>query len=191
MSDKFARSMTVFFKFIADTFFRNRYAHRAIVLETVAAVPGMVAGMWIHFESLRTLNRGCGTRIHEMLEEAENERKHLIFFLHVAKPNWLERIIIVVAQVIFTIFYTVMYAFFPGTAHRMVAYFEEEAVNSYSEYLKKIETYQIVDSPAPMLAVEYYGLEEYATLADMIRCIRRDEQRHSENNHRFADELLK
>ena len=45
MRDWFAMSMTKFFRFFADTFFAKRYGHRAVVLETVAGVPGMVAGM--------------------------------------------------------------------------------------------------------------------------------------------------
>ena len=45
LSDKIALSFTKFLRFLADTFFKKRYCHRAVVLETVAAVPGMVAGM--------------------------------------------------------------------------------------------------------------------------------------------------
>ena len=36
--------MTRFFRFIADTFFVDRYGHRAVVLETVAGVPALVVG---------------------------------------------------------------------------------------------------------------------------------------------------
>ena len=38
VSDAFAYSMTKFFRFIADSFFLQRYGHRAVVLETVAGV---------------------------------------------------------------------------------------------------------------------------------------------------------
>ena len=48
LSDLFALSMTKFFRLIADTFFAKRYGHRAVVLETIAGVPGMVAGMLMH-----------------------------------------------------------------------------------------------------------------------------------------------
>ena len=41
-SDRFALGFTKLLRFAADTFFAKRYGHRAIVLETVAAVPGMV-----------------------------------------------------------------------------------------------------------------------------------------------------
>ena len=60
MRDKFAMGMTKFFRFIADTFFAKRYGHRAVVLETIAGVPGMVAGMWIHLKSLRQMKTGYG-----------------------------------------------------------------------------------------------------------------------------------
>ena len=81
MRDVFAKSMTEFFRFTADTFFAKRYGHRAVVLETIAGVPGMVAGVWIHFKSLRNMRTGLGEYIKEMLSEAENERMHLMFFI--------------------------------------------------------------------------------------------------------------
>ena len=153
MRDRFARSMTVFFRFFADTFFKKRYGHRALVLETVAGVPGMVAGMLIHLRSLRKLERGNGTMIHELLAEAENERKHLMFFMELVQPNWLERAIIIVAQFIFWHYYLVLYILAPSTAHKMVAYFEEEAVRSYTEYLELIRAGEIEDVQAPQIAI--------------------------------------
>ena len=81
VSDWFAMSMTKFFRFVADTFFAKRYGHRAVVLETVAGVPGMVAGMWMHLTSLRQRKTGYVPMIRELLAEAENERMHLMFFI--------------------------------------------------------------------------------------------------------------
>ena len=104
IKDKFAKSMTMFFRFIADTFFAKRYGHRAVVLETVAAVPGMVAGVWLHMKSLRKMKTGLGPKIREMMEEAENERMHLMTFIKIAQPTLIERIIILLAQFIFIIF---------------------------------------------------------------------------------------
>jgi ubiquinol oxidase len=187
MSDFFAKSMTKFFRFTADTFFRERYGHRAVVLETVAAVPGMIAGMLTHFASLRTLRKGYGTKIHQMLEEAENERKHLIFVLHITKPTKVERAIIVVAQVLFSMFYFSLYMISPKTAHRMIGYFEEEAVRSYTDYIQEVDLGNIKDVPAPRAAIEYYKLRETATLRDMLWYIREDERNHGVLNHRYAD----
>ena len=125
MKDTFAKSMTKFFRFFADTFFAKRYGHRAVVLETIAGVPGMVAGMWIHLKSLRKMQTGYGPMIRELLAEAENERMHLMFFIEIAKPNIFERWLILLAQAIFWNYYFILYVFFPKTAHRMVHYFEK------------------------------------------------------------------
>ena len=190
LSDLFAKSQTMFFRFFADTFFRNRYGHRALVLETVAGVPGMVGGMLTHLKSLRRLQRGNGQKIHELLAEAENERKHLMFFMEVVHPSYLERIIIVIAQLIFWHYYLVLYLLFPRTAHRMVGYFEEEAVNSYTSYLIEIEEGRIEDVPAPQIAIEYYDLLPEATLSDMIKYVRRDEMHHAKVNHAYGDGRL-
>ena len=92
--------MTKFFRFFADTFFAKRYGHRAVVLETIAGVPGMVAGMLIHLKSLRQHKRGYGPQIRELLAEAENERMHLMFFIEIAKPNWFEKLLILTAQTV-------------------------------------------------------------------------------------------
>ena len=187
MRDKTAKSMTKFFRFIADTFFAKRYGHRAVVLETVAGVPGMVAGMLLHFKSLRKMKTGYGADIRELLAEAENERMHLMFFIEIAKPNWVERWLVLIAQFTFSIFYLVMYLVDNRTAHRMVAYFEEEAVLSYTEYLELVESGAMENLPAPQLAIGYYGMNANAKLTDLIKHVRADEQHHSEVNHRYAD----
>ena len=186
MSDWFARGMTQFFRFFADAFFAKRYGHRAVVLETVAGVPGMVAGMWVHLKSLRQAKTGYGPLIRELLAEAENERMHLMFFIDIAQPNWLERALILIAQLVFMAYYLVLYIVSPKTAHKMIHYFEEEAVRSYTSYLEQIETGEIADVPAPRLAIDYYDLSADAKLSDMIRCVRADEQGHADANLTFA-----
>ena len=80
-SDKFAKKVTRLLRWCADTFFAKRYGHRAIVLETVAAVSGMVSGVFMHFKSLRSMQMGYGPKLREMLAEAENERMHLMTFI--------------------------------------------------------------------------------------------------------------
>ena len=168
-------------------FFRKRYGHRAIVLETVAGVPGMVAGMLTHLSSLRGLKKGQGSKIHEMLAEAENERKHLMFFIEVVQPTKLERGLIVAAQFVFWHYYLIFYIIAPKTAHLMIHYFEEEAVRSYTEYLKLIEEGKIENVPAPQIAIEYYNLLPDARLSEMIRYIRRDEQHHADLNLTYSE----
>ena len=88
-------------------FFRKRYGHRAIVLETAAGVPGMAAGMLTHLSSLRGLKKGKA-KIHEMLAEAENERKHLMFFIEIVNlQSWSG--VSSYAQLIFWHYYLVLY----------------------------------------------------------------------------------
>ena len=185
-SDFFALSMTKFFRLIADTFFAKRYGHRAVVLETVAAVPGMVAGMLVHLKSLRKIEDDKGW-IKILLDEAENERMHLMTFIHVAKPTAIERFIIMMAQFIFIITYGIIYLASQRTAHRIVGYFEEEAVISYTEYLNELESGAIPDQPAPEIAINYWNLPLHSTLKDVVRVIRDDEAGHRDVNHSFAD----
>ena len=187
MRDTFAKSMTKFFRFIADTFFAKRYGHRAIVLETIAGVPGMVAGMWLHLKSLRKMKTGYGPDIREMLAEAENERMHLMFFIEIAQPNIFERLLVLLAQFIFMIFYAILYAIDFKTAHRMIGYFEEEAVKSYTEYLGMVKNGEVENVPAPELAIKYYKMKKTAKLSDLIIKVRADEMHHSEVNHKYAD----
>ena len=182
-----AMSMTKFFRFVADTFFAKRYGHRAVVLETVAGVPGIVAGVWLHLKSLRKMKTGYGPDIREMLAEAENERMHLMFFIEIAKPNFLERLLVLIAQIIFMIFYFVIYVISYRLAHKMIAYFEEEAVKSYTDYLGLVESGEVENVPAPRLAIQYYEMGSNAKLSDLIRHVRADEQHHSEVNHKYAN----
>jgi len=186
ISDWFAMSMTKFFRFVADTFFAKRYGHRAVVLETVAGVPGMVAGMWIHLRSLRRMETGYGPKIRELLAEAENERMHLMFFVEITQPNLLERWLVLFAQAVFWIFYFILYVFFPRTAHRMIHYFEEEAVKSYTEYLKMVESGEVENIPAPQLAIDYYGMKKSAKLSDLIKKVRADEAHHADINYKYS-----
>ena len=186
LSDKVALLFTKFLRLLADTFFKKRYGHRAVVLETIAAVPGMVAGMLVHLKSLRKIEDDRGW-IKILLDEAENERMHLMTFIHIAKPTAIERFIIMIAQFIFIITYGIIYLISQRTAHRIVGYFEEEAVVSYTEYLNELESGAIPDQPAPEIAINYWNLPLHATLKDVVRVIRDDEAGHRDVNHSFAD----
>ena len=185
-SDYFAYSFTKSMRWFADTFFRKRYGHRAVVLETVAAVPGMVGGMWTHLRSLRKLRPGYGPLIRTLLAEAENERMHLMTFIEIAKPNWLERLLILFAQVIFWHVYFIVFLISPSTAHRIVGYFEEEAVYSYTEYLNELDEGRIENVPAPRIAITYWNLADDARLRDVILAVRDDEAGHRDVNHYIA-----
>ncbi len=188
LSDRIALGFTKVLRWGADTFFAKRYGHRAIVLETVAAVPGMVGGMVTHLTSLRRMKDDDGW-IRTLLEEAENERMHLMTFIEIAKPTWFERAAILVAQWIFFVSFFLLYLISARTAHRVVGYFEEEAVISYTMYLQEIDEGRSPNVPAPAIAKHYWKLPENATLRDVIMVVRADEAHHRDINHGFASQL--
>lgn len=89
--------------------------------------PSQAGAMVRHFTSLRSMRRDNGW-IHTLLEEAENERMHLLTFLHLKKPGPLMRAAVLVTQGVFFNSYLVLYMLSPRLCHRAVGYLEEEAV---------------------------------------------------------------
>jgi len=189
LSDKFALGMCKFLRWIADSFFQKRYGHRAVILETIAAVPGMVGGMMIHLKCLRKQCHDYGW-IKTLLDEAENERMHLMTFIEIAKPNWFERMLIVIIQGIFFNAFFILYLISSKTAHRLVGYFEEEAIISYTKYLEDIDNGTIENIKAPQIAIDYWNLPYNATLRDVVFAVRDDEAEHRDVNHNFANSLI-
>jgi len=188
LSDRFALGVTKVLRWGADTFFAKRYGHRAIVLETVAAVPGMVGATLTHLRCLRRMEDDRGW-IRTLMDEAENERMHLMTFIAVAKPTLFERLVVLFAQWVFYLFFFALYLISARTAHRLVGYFEEEAVISYTHYLKEIDEGRSPNVPAPDVARKYWCLPQDATLRDVVLVVRADEAHHRDVNHGMANDL--
>ena len=187
-SDRFALTTTRLMRSLADLFFAQRYGHRAVVLETVAAVPGMVGATATHLQSLRRMVDDDGW-IRTLMDEAENERMHLMSFVQIAKPTALERWLILLAQWVFYVGFFVLYLISRRTAHRLVGYLEEEAVRSYTLYLAEIDSGRAANVAAPELALRYWKLPADATLRDLVLVVRADEAHHRDVNHGFASQL--
>jgi Alternative oxidase. len=188
VSDRVAYGFVKALRFFADTFFAKRYGHRAVVLETVAAVPGMVGATLNHLKCLRRMEDDRGW-IKTLMDEAENERMHLMTFIEVCKPTLFERFIVVAVQWVFYLFFFALYLVSPKTAHRVVGYFEEEAVISYTHYLAEIDEGRSENVPAPAIALAYWNLPVGARLRDVVEVVRADEAHHRDVNHGFANEL--
>ena len=77
------------------------------------------------------------------------------------------------------------------TAHRLVGYFEEEAVYSYTEYLQGIQEGKYENIPAPQIAIDYWQLKKDARLSDVVLAVREDEMNHRDVNHYFSNQLNK
>ncbi|KAL6964279.1 ubiquinol oxidase (non-electrogenic) [Sarracenia purpurea var. burkii] len=187
--DKVAYRTVKVLRIPTDIFFQRRYGCRAMMLETVAAVPGMVGGMLLHLRSLRKFQQSGGW-IKALLEEAENERMHLMTMVELVQPKWYERLLVLTVQGVFFNAFFVLYLLSPKLAHRIVGYLEEEAIHSYTEYLKDIDDGKIENVPAPAIAIDYWRLPKDGTLKDVITVIRADEAHHRDVNH-FASVLPK
>ena len=160
---------------------------RIVFLETIAGVPGMVAGMLRHTRSLRLMRRDHGW-IHTLLEEAENERMHLLSFLEMRKPGLPMRAFVFVSQGIFFNVFLLMYLVSPRFCHRLVGYIEEEAVRTYTHIIEEIDAGNVfVGKKAPAIAVSYWRLPQDASMRDMMVMVRADEAGHKLVNHTFAD----
>ncbi|KAL3500123.1 hypothetical protein ACH5RR_039216 [Cinchona calisaya] len=170
-----------------DIFFQRRYGCRAMMLETVAAVPGMVGGLLLHCKSLRRFEHSGGW-IKALLEEAENERMHLMTFMEVSQPKWYERALVFAVQGVFFNAYFLAYLLSPKLAHRIVGYLEEEAIHSYTEFLKELDKGTIENVPAPAIAIDYWRLPPNSTLRDVVMVVRADEAHHRDVNH-FASDI--
>jgi hypothetical protein len=166
-----------------------KYLRRCIFLETIAGVPGMVGGMARHMRALRGL-RNDGGWIHHLLEEAENERMHLLYFLKLRNPGILMRINIILGQFFFILYYSLLYALSASTAHRFVGYLEEEAVKTYTNFINDIDNGKLPyleDKLADDVTIRYWGLPKEAKVRDVLLAIRADEVSHREFNHHFAE----
>lgn len=164
------------------------WLNRIIFLETIAGVPGMVAATCRHLQSLRLMKRDKGW-IHTLLEDAENERMHLLTFMHLAKPGIIARTFALLAQGVFYNFFFIFYLFSPRIAHRFVGVLEEEAVLTYSCILEDMNEGRLPEwenVPAPEIAKQYWQLGDEALLVDVIRAVRADEATHRCINHTLA-----
>jgi hypothetical protein len=165
------------------------YIQRIMFLETLAGVPGMVGGVLRHLQSLRRMKHDGGW-IHTLMEEAENERMHLLTFLKISEASFWVRFCVTISQIIFWNYFFIMYLISPKVAHRFVGYLEEEAVKTYTHCIKDIDNGRIEEwktQKPPQMAINYWELGPDATMRELILSIRADEMEHRDSNHILAD----
>jgi len=165
--------------------------YRLIILESVAGVPGMLGGMFRHFRSLRQLERDHGF-IFTLLEEAENERMHLIVCMSFFEAGPVTRFIVQSGQVALTPFLAGLYMIRPQLLHRFVGYLEETAVHTYTNIVEMTNTPGTKlntawkDMPAPQAAIDYWRLPPDAMWVDCLKRMLADESHHRDVNHAMA-----
>ena len=149
---------------------------RLIVLESVAGVPGFVAAGFRHFRSLRGLQRDHGW-ISTLLEEAENERMHLLVCLKMFEASYLTRTLVIAAQMFLTPILMGVYLVHPKSMHRFVGYLEETACHTYVSIIENVEkpgtnlNEAWKDVKAPPIAIGYWKLNEDAMFVDVLKCM--------------------
>jgi ubiquinol oxidase len=168
----------------------KKYLVRNIFLESVAGVPGSVAGILRHLHSMRRMKRDNGW-IETLLEESYNERMHLLIFLKMGEPGWFMRLMVLGAQGVFFNAMFFSYLISPRTCHRFVGYLEEEAVLTYTREIEDIDAGKLpmwAEMQAPDIAIDYYNLPEgQRTMRDLLLHIRADEAKHREVNHTLGN----
>mmetsp|Transcript_24585 Transcript_24585/g.73799 ORF Transcript_24585/g.73799 Transcript_24585/m.73799 type:complete len:389 (-) Transcript_24585:46-1212(-) len=166
-------------------------AWRLIILESFAGVPGFVAAGFRHFYSLRTLKRDHGS-IYTFLEEAENERMHLLVCMKMFDAGLVTRALVIAAQFGMTPFLMATYMVHPGAMHRFVGYLEETAVQTYANLVEKTQTpgTQLHEAwhglDAPDIAKAYWKLDADASWCETLKHMLADESHHRDVNHTFA-----
>jgi ubiquinol oxidase len=149
---------------------------RLIILESIAGVPGFVAAGFRHFRSLRTLDRDHGW-IATLLEEAENERMHLLVCLKMFETSFVTRSLVVTAQLLMTPILMGIYIVHPRSMHRFVGYLEETACHTYASIIRHTETPGTKlhadwhNIPAPAIARGYWKLNDDAKWVDALKCM--------------------
>lgn len=184
--DRIALNLMKTLRIFVHAFFREKYDHHAVCLETVAAVPGIVGSFHRHLRSLRRMKRDHGW-INVLQEEAENERMHLLIFMKVCRPTFLERGLVLFAQGLYLTFYSGLYVLHSRAAHRLTGYLEEEAFRAYTDYLDSIDSGKLKNYPAPEIAKTYYNLSDNALMRDVVLHVRADEAMHRDTNHQFGN----
>ncbi|KAF2205055.1 mitochondrial alternative oxidase [Delitschia confertaspora ATCC 74209] len=168
----------------------GKYMIRNVFLESVAGVPGMVAGMLRHLRSMRQMKRDNGW-IETLLEESYNERMHLLTFLQMTKPGWFMRLMVLGAQGVWFNALFAAYLISPRTVHRFVGYLEEEAVITYTRQIADIDAGRLPQwekLQAPEIAIDYWKMPEgHRTMRDLLMYIRADESKHREVNHTLGN----
>ena len=192
----------------------KKWITRFIFLESVAGVPGMVAAMLRHLKSLRRMRRDYGWyvaanpitmppitpfehtyltsqllfhRIETLLEEAYNERMHLLTFLKLSQPGPAMYFMVLASQCVFFTGFSLAYLVSPRICHRFVGYLEEEAVITYTKAIQELDKGNLPlwsNMEAPAMAIKYWQMPEgQRSIRSLLLCVRADEANHRDVNH--------
>ena len=116
---------------------------------------------------------------------------HLMAFIKIAQPNWLERTIILIAQGVFLNLYFLLYLVAPKKLRiAWSAISRKKRSSGYTQYLEQVDSGAVENLPrAPRMAIDYWKLPPDARLRELIVAVRADEAAHRDHNHGYADAI--
>lgn len=156
MSDRAASGIVSLLFRCGNLYFRDDYIKRAIFLESVASVPGLVCSNLHHLRCLRRLQPN--EWIKPLVDEAENERMHLLAVYSYAPLSIIQKLFIRILQISFVTLFSFLFVFTPRTSHRLVGFLEEHAVHSYTQMIRRIDDGKLINLPRQPSSKEYWGL---------------------------------
>ena len=161
-----------------------RLGYAVLTLLLFRLVWGFVGGHWSRFGSFLYAPSSVLAYL-----RGRPEPEHRVGHSPLGALSVFALLLILLAQGLFFTGFLILYIVSAKTAHRLVGYFEEEAVYSYSCYLAEIDSGAIENIAAPQVAIDYWQLAGDARLREVIIAVRADEAGHRDVNHDFANQL--
>ncbi|GAB1210621.1 Alternative oxidase, mitochondrial precursor, partial [Aspergillus pseudonomiae] len=125
--------------------------------------------------------------IETLLEEAYNERMHLLTFLKLSQPGPAMHFMVLAAQCVFFTGFSLAYLISPRICHRFVGYLEEEAVITYTKAIQELDRGNLPlwsNMEAPAMAIKYWQMPEgQRSIRSLLMYVRADEANHRDVNH--------
>ncbi|KAK7497595.1 hypothetical protein BaRGS_00011235 [Batillaria attramentaria] len=125
-----------------------------------------------------------------LLLESDNERVHLLTALKITHANRLVRMGIITLQSVVSPFSFIAYVMCPKYCHRLYEYLQEESIKIYTQCIEDIEEGSMdlwKNQVAPTIAKKYWHLKDDATVEDVLKAIRADEDKHRCTHHMLAN----
>lgn len=189
LGDRCARGIARLVHLGADAWFGPRMTHRTLILEALAGVPATVIAFVSHLRSLRTL---ClDQRVSRAVEQAKHEQAHCFVFAALVRPTAVEQALLRVGQTVLAVGFVALVLANERIAHRLAAYFEEEALESYDGYLDALESGRVESATIPAWASLRWHLPAGADLRMLVPIIEHEEEEHRDEHHAAADAIVR
>lgn len=164
----------------------ERLEAKALVLETLAAIPAIVIGA---IRALRAQRRRTDDAlVRDCATEADNEHAHMLAFAAITELTWVDRLVVVMGQPVLAAAFALLHTVSERAAHRLCGHFEEEAMRTYAHHRAAVAA----GRPDPVLgafACERWSLPMGSRLSALLPILEQEESEHGRRHHEVADAL--